>query len=100
MQTKCLIPTVEWVSCGVELPTPGRFVWVVVGRTVEAGEARRYMREVHMGVYNGQGFQIFPYHLPTISTEVWAWAAMVPPNPPFCRKREEVDEEEDEPTFE
>lgn len=93
---QCLIPAVEWVSCGEDLPEQGRFVWVVVGKTVEAGEARRYMREVHMGVYNGQGFHIFPYHVPPLSTEVWAWAAMIPPNPPFCRQRSE----EEETTFE
>jgi hypothetical protein len=99
MTTKHFVPAVEWVSCGVDLPEPGRFVWVVVGRTLEAGEARRYLREVHMGVYNGMGFQIFPYSIPPISSEVWAWASMTPPNPPFVRQRAEDDEGNDEEPF-
>lgn len=87
MQLSDTIPNVEWIPCGTSLPTPGKYVWVVLGRVVEHGDARRYVREVAMGVYQDGRFQIYPYHTPVCSTEVWAWARMVPPEPPFCRTK-------------
>lgn len=78
-----MIPQVEWTPCRIELPTEGKFVWIVVGREYRSGAARRYEREVHMGVYNGECFQIFPYSTPIISNEVWAWAKIVAPAPPI-----------------
>lgn len=79
------IPEVEWITCTRGLPERGKFVWVVIGRAIESGSARRYIREVAMGIYQGPGFQIFPYITPVCSTDVWAWAKMVPPAPPICR---------------
>jgi hypothetical protein len=90
MMTKDSIPKVEWTSCGDDLPEPNKFVWVCVGRVIEVGEARRYQREVHMGMFNGTGFQIFPYEVPILSNQVWCWANMMPPNPPCCRQRPET----------
>lgn len=86
MMTPQLIPNVFWVACGERLPDEGKFVWIIVGREIVSGEAHRYQREVHMGVYRGNlGFQIHPYRLPLISNAVWAWAEMIPPNPPICK---------------
>jgi hypothetical protein len=90
MMTKAsTIPAVEWISCGDDLPDPGKFVWVVIGRCIAAGEARRYQREVHMGVFRSEirGFEIFPYRLPMCSNEVWAWAPIARPNVPVCRSK-------------
>ncbi len=89
MQHKNLIPQAEWTPCGHGLPPVGRFVWVCVGRVIEAGSARRYEREVHLAVYRGpsptEQFQIYPYELPMCSNQVWAWASVTPPTPPVCR---------------
>ena len=84
-KTMAKVPPVEWVPCGEALPEPGKFVWVVVGRVIESGSARRYDREVHMGVYRGDKFEIFPYRFPMVSNEVWAWGPITRPEVPVCR---------------
>jgi hypothetical protein len=95
MKTVDLIPNVEWVSCANRLPQEGKFVWVVLGRVVEHGEAKRYVREVAMGSYlGGVGFQIFPYKLPICSNQVWAWASMVPPAPPWVKSIDHSNDEQ------
>lgn len=109
MQHKNLVPEAEWTPCGQGLPPVGRFVWICVGRVIEAGAARRYEREVHLGVYRGpmpaEQFQIYPYSMPMVSNQVWAWAPITPPIPPVCRHDdpiegsyggEDTDEEEEE----
>lgn len=86
MEQPHLIPDVEWVPCARGLPTKGIFVWVVVGRVISAGNARRYEREVHMAIRSDDlVFQIFPYKTPICSTKVWAWAVMTPPDAPVCK---------------
>jgi hypothetical protein len=82
-----LVPRVEWRSCGIALPPEEKFVWVVTGRVIECGEARRYERQVHMGVYKGNlQFQVYPFELPVCSEQVWAWAPIVPPDRPVCKQ--------------
>lgn len=84
-----MIPAVEWIPCQNGLPSPGTFVWIVVGKVIESGVARRYPREVHMGVFQEEGkFQIYPYKTPILSNQVWAWAPMVPPSAPLCKSRD------------
>jgi hypothetical protein len=89
---KHVVPDVDWVPCGMRLPEAGKFVWVVLGRTIISGEARRYDRQVAMGVLQADGehqFSIFPYSLPLVSTEVWAWASMIPPAAPICKRADQ-----------
>jgi hypothetical protein len=90
---KHLVPDVEWISCGHSLPDAGHFVWVCVGRVIESGVARRYERQVHMGVYkNDLQFQIFPFGN-VCSNEVWAWAPIIPPERPVVRPRKATGEQ-------
>jgi hypothetical protein len=94
-----VVPDVDWVPCGTRLPEPGKFVWVVLGCIITSGEARRYNRQVAMGVLQVDGerqFSIFPYSLPLVSTEVWAWASMIPPAAPICKKVESYDNNNEE----
>jgi hypothetical protein len=95
--TPKMIPEVDWIPCHQGLPAAGKFVWIVVGKIVEAGLARRYPKEVHMGVYIEETgkFKIYPYCSPMISNSVWAWAPMVPPNPPMCKSTESVHNPQD-----
>jgi hypothetical protein len=91
------IPQADWISCGQDLPDLGKFVWVIVGRIIQSGTAKRYLREVHMGVYKGDnGFEIHPFRQPMVSTMVWAWAPIIPPLPPLVSVNVEVENEEDE----
>lgn len=93
--TPNLIPNAEWIPCCQGLPEPGKFVWVVVGKIIAVGLARRYHKEVHMATYDteSQHFKIYPYRLPMVSNQVWAWAQMVPPKPPLTRSTEAVHQE-------
>jgi hypothetical protein len=100
--TPNMIPVADWVPCAQGLPEPGKFVWIVVGRIVGAGLARRYVKEVHMGTWDSEKecFKIYPYRLPMVSNQVWAWAQMIPPSAPLTRSTEAVhqgEEWKDEP---
>jgi hypothetical protein len=90
--TPNLIPSADWVPCIQGLPEPDKFVWIVVGKVVATGLARRYAKEVHMGVWDAENerFKIYPYQTPIISNQVWAWAQMVPPSPPITRSTEAI----------
>jgi hypothetical protein len=87
-----MIPAAEWIPCCQGLPEPNKFVWIVVGRIVANGLARRYVKEVHMGVWDDetQRFKIYPYRTPIISNQVWAWAQMIPPAAPLTRSTEAI----------
>jgi hypothetical protein len=93
--TPNLIPNADWIPCRNGLPEPNKFVWVVVGKIVQTGLARRYKKEVHMAVWDAETshFKIYPYRLPIVSNQVWAWAQMVPPTPPITRSTEAVHQE-------
>lgn len=94
--TPNLIPNADWIPCAHGLPEANKFVWVLVGKIVQAGLARRYQKEVHMAVWDGdaQRFKIYPYRLPILSNQIWAWAQMVPPAAPITRSTEAVHQQE------
>ncbi len=94
-QTTSLVPNVQWVACGQALPDEDKLVWVVVGRVIESGFARRYERQVHMGVYRGNlRFQIHAFG-PTISDQVWGWATITPPERPACKNKSAEEQQYD-----
>lgn len=90
--TPNLIPEADWIPCAQGLPEPGKFVWIVVGKILGSGLARRYVKEVHMGTWDeaNQHFKIYPYRLPMVSNTVWAWAQMIPPVAPLTRSTEAI----------
>jgi hypothetical protein len=96
--TPNLIPKADWILCAQGLPEPGKFVWIVVGKVLGSGLARRYLKEVHMGTWNEESrcFKIYPYRLPIVSTTVWAWAPMIPPTAPLTRSTEAIHRKGDE----
>jgi hypothetical protein len=101
-QKQHLVPDVNWISCGFALPEAGKFVWVCVGRVIESGVAKRYERQVHMGVYRDNlQFQIYPFGT-MCSDQVWAWAPIIRPERPVCRKTapEAYDDDNDFPESE
>jgi hypothetical protein len=95
--TPNLIPAADWVPCASGLPEPNKFVWIVVGKIVSNGLARRYVKEVHMGVWDDETerFKIYPYRTPIVSNQVWAWAQMIPPSAPMTRSTEAIHQGED-----
>lgn len=96
--TPNLIPAADWIPCADGLPDPGRFVWVVVGKVLGSGLARRYLKEVHVGTWDEEKgcFKIYPYHVPMVSNTVWAWARMIPPAAPITRSIEAVHQKGEE----